>query len=167
MLITLGGSHVSSRVCARSFAVLGTVGQSLPLHASVVGCAHSGPTVGLRSDLYFVVQVSIFLHTVDGLQASARFSAVGCVRVGKIPGARSTADGQATCQVASTRAVISDNKSTKVCGNRWRMILNRWILLARRVVLGITSVRWGRTPKQQCEDPLLRTCAEVVNLRQN
>ena len=47
----------------------------------------------------------IFLHTVVGLQASPRFSAVGALsQCRQIRGARSTADRQATCQVASTHS---------------------------------------------------------------
>ena len=46
------------------------------LHASAVGCANSGSTVGLCSNLPYDVQVFLF-HAVVGLQASPRFSAVG------------------------------------------------------------------------------------------
>ena len=135
MLITSFGSHVSSCVCA-SFAVLGTLGQSL--HASEVGCANSGSAVGLCSDLSFMVQVSIFLHAVVGLQASPRLSAVGALSPSReILGARSTADRQATCQVASMQASTSTYESTKVCvplAHDFELL----DLLARKVVLWIT-----------------------------
>ena len=77
MLITSFGSR-GSRVSA-SFAVLGDCAAVSLLHASAVGCANSGSTVGLCSDLPFVVQVLIVVHTVVGLRAFPRFSAVGAL----------------------------------------------------------------------------------------
>ena len=65
--------------CVRVVWCFGDCGTVSLLHASAVGCANSGSTVGLCSDLPFVVQVSIFLHAVVGLQASPRFSAVGAL----------------------------------------------------------------------------------------
>ena len=139
----------------------GDSGTVSPLHASEVGCAKSGTialfdagpgtTVRLCSGPYFVVQVLVFLHAVVDLQASPRFSAVGASSPSRqIPGARSTADRQATCQVASTQAVLSENEnSTKVCvplAHDSELV----DLLARKVVLWITPS--GGTPKQQCED---------------
>ena len=106
-----------------------------PLHASAVGRANSGSPVGLCSDLPLMVQVLIFLHAVVGLQASPRFSAVGALSPSRqIPGARSTADRQATCQVASTQASTSENESTKVLAHDFEL----GDLLARKVVLWIS-----------------------------
>ena len=65
---------------------------------------------------YFVVQISMFFHTVVRLHAFPRFAAVGSLSPSRqIPGARSTAERQATCQVASTQASTDKNESAKVC----------------------------------------------------
>ena len=124
--------------CVRVVCCFGDSGTVSPLHASEVGCANSGSTVGLCSDLPFMVQVSIFLHAGVGLQASPRCSAVSTLSPSRqIPCARSTADRQATCQVASTQASTSKNESTKVCvplAHDFELV----DMLARKVVLWIT-----------------------------
>ena len=123
-------------------------------------------------DFCSVVQWSLFcgasrffLHAVVGLQASPRFSAVGALSPSRqIPGAPSTADRQATCQVASTQAVLSENESTKVCvplAHDSELV----DLLARNVVLWITPSGWDA--QIAVRRPPSRTCGEVVNLRQN
>ena len=84
MLITSFGSHVSSRVCA-SFAVLGTVGQCLFSKLLQLDVRFQGPLLGCAVISFFMMQVSIFLHTVDGdckpLHDSQQL--VRCLRVGK------------------------------------------------------------------------------------
>ena len=130
----------------------GGLGTVSPLHASEVPwiMRNQGLLLGCAVVLILCVQVDFFLHAVVGLQASPRFSAVGALSPSRqIPGARSTADRQATCQVASTQAVLSENESTKVCvplAHDSELV----DLLARKVVLWITPS--GGTPKQQCED---------------
>ena len=140
------------RVCARRLLLIWDCGTVSLLHASAVGCANSGSTVGLCSDLPVVVQVSIFLHAVVGMHASPRFSAVDALSPSQqIPGARSTADPQAARQVASTQASTSKNVSWWLC----------WL-----AKLSCGSLRpVGRTPKQLCEDPLADLWGGV-NLRQ-
>ena len=72
------------------------------------------------------------------LQASPRFSAVGALSPSRqILGARSTADRQATCQVAATQASISENESTTVFVPLAH-VSELVVVLARNVVLWIT-----------------------------
>ena len=114
MPITSFGSHVSSRVCA-SFAVLGTVGQSLLSTLLKLDVRIQGLLLGCAVVLILWCKSQFFFHAVVGVQASPRFSAVGALSpCPQIPGARSTADRQAACQLASTQASTSKNESTKV-----------------------------------------------------
>ena len=163
MQITSFGSHVSSRVCA-SFAVLENVGQSL---LSTLLQLDVRIQVGLCSGPYFLVQVLIFFHAVvGGVQASSRFSAVAALSpCRQIPGARSTADRQAACQLASTQASTSKNESTKVfvpLAHDCELV----DLLARKVVLWITPSS-GKDAQTEVRRPPSRTCGEVVSLRKN
>ena len=124
-------------MCA-SFAVLGTVLQSLFSTLLQQDVRAHGLLLGCAVISFCDVQVSIFLHAVVGLQASARLSAVGALSPSRqIPGACSTADRQATCQVASTQASTSQNESTKVfapLAHDFELV----VVLARKVVLWIT-----------------------------
>ena len=78
MLNTSFGSHVYSRVCA-SFAVLGTVGQSLLSTLLKLDVRIQGPLLVCAVVLILWCKSSSFLHAVVGLQASPSFSAVGAL----------------------------------------------------------------------------------------
>ena len=120
--------------CVRVVCCSGDSGTVSPLHASENGCANSGTAVGLCNGPYFVVQVSIFLHAVVGLQASPRSAR----RIGR-----------ATCQ----EATISENESMKVCvplAHDSDLV----DLLARKVVLWITP-SGGKDAQTTVRRPLL------------
>ena len=116
----------------------GDCGTVSPLHASEVWMCEFRDYCWVVQWSLFLWCKSFFLHAVVGLQASPRFSAVGALSPSRqIPGARSTADRQATCQVASTQAATSKNESTKVfvpLAHDSELV----DLLARKVVLWIT-----------------------------
>ena len=138
-----------SSVCA-SFAALESVLRSLFSALLQLDVRIQGQLLGCAVVSLFVVQVSIFLHAVVGLQASPRFSAVDALSPSRqIPGRRRMADRQATCQVASTQAAISENESTKV----FVTLASLWLCRLAKLSCGPLRLV-GRTPKQQCEDPL-------------
>ena len=148
MLITFFGSHVSSHV--RVVCCSGDCGTVSPLHASEIGCAHSGTTVGLCSDPHFVVQVSIFFHAVVGLQVSPRFPAVGTIGKSQVRAARRIGRRRVKCPRRRPRY---PRMRVRRCVYRWRMILSWWICWLAKLSCGSLRVV-GKTPNQQCEDPL-------------
>ena len=138
-------------VCASFVVNFGTVLQSLfsTLLQSYVRIQRLLPGCnGLPCN----VQV-ILLQPVVGLHASPGFSAVGSLSpCRQIPGARSTVDRQATCQVAATQAATPKSESAKMfvpLAAEPALV----VVWTRKVVLGTLRLV-GRTPKQQCEDPL-------------
>ena len=118
------------------------------LHASAVGCARLGCAV-----ISLMMCKCFFFQAVVGLHASPRFSTVGSLSpCQQIPGARNTADRQATCQVASTQPSTPKTESTKVFASL-AAELAMVVVWTRKSCLWDHSNLVGRTPKQQCEDP--------------
>ena len=137
MLITSFGSHVSSRVCA-SFAVLGTVGQSLLSTLLKLDVRIQGLLLGCSVVLILWCKSQFFsTQSLDCKPLHDSQQLVRCLRVGKSLVRAARRIGRRTCQVASTQAAISENESTKVCvplAHDSELM----DLLARKVVLWIT-----------------------------
>ena len=135
MLITSFGSHVSSRVCA-SFAVLGTLGQSLlhtllkldvRIQGLLLGC--SVVLILWCKSRFFSAQSSV-CKPLHGSQQLVR-----CLRVSKSLVRAARRIGRRRVKWPRRRPRYPRMRVRR-CVYRWRMILSRY-LLARKVVLWI------------------------------
>ena len=152
MLITSFGSHVSSCVCA-SFAVLGTVGQSLlstllKLDARIQGLLLDCAVISLSwcKSQFSSTQSLVCKPLHDSLQL------VRCLRVGKSLVRAARRIGRRRVKWPRRRP-RHPRMRVRRCVYRWRMILSWWICWLAKLSCG--SLRLvGRTPKQQCEEPL-------------
>ena len=153
MLITSFGSHVSSRVCA-SFAVLGTLGQSLlstllkldaRIQGLLLGCA---VVLILWCKYQFFSTQSLVCKPLHDSQQLVR-----CLHVGKSVLCAARRTGRRRVKWPRRRPRYPRVRVRR-CVYHWRMILSWWICWLAKLSCG--SLRpVGRTPTQQCEDPLV------------
>ena len=111
VLITSFGSHVSSRMCL----LFKGLWDSLSSHASKLDVRIQGLLLGCAVISLLWCKSQFPPHSRWIARLSTILSSWCVVSSRQIPGARSTADRQATCQVVSTQASTSKNESKKVC----------------------------------------------------